>query len=128
MQEMDKPNASNDAPFTATRGGRLVGFLRRLPLPLIVLTLGICVFMLLISTRPETKPRVNKERVWSVSARNVSYDIFEPQISVFGELRAKRQVRLRALVSGEVVGTDAKFEDGARVAEGDVLLTIDPFT
>ena len=57
----------------------------------------------------------------------MAYDVFEPRISVFGELRAKRKVRLRALVSGEVVAADAKFEDGARVAEGELLLTIDPF-
>ncbi len=35
---------------------------------------------------------------------------------------------MRALVSGEVIATSAAFENGARVAKGDVLLEIDPFT
>ena len=42
-------------------------------------------------------------------------------------MRAKKQVRLRALVSGEVVSTSEKFEDGARVSRGDVLVRIDKF-
>lgn len=100
----------------------------RLPLPLLVLAAGVFVFSLLVSTKPETKPVENRERVWSVAARTVSYGVVEPRIEVFGELRAKRQLRLRALVSGEVVATAENFEDGARVAKGDVLLSIDRFT
>jgi RND family efflux transporter MFP subunit len=100
----------------------------RLPLPLLVLSFGFFVFALLVSTRPETKPVENKELIWSVAATRVAYQSIVPEITVFGELRAKREVRLRALVSGEVVATGEKFNDGARVAKGDVLLRIDPFT
>lgn len=102
--------------------------LARLPVPLLVLSMGFFGFALLVSTKPETKPVENRERVWSVAARQISYGTVEPRIEVFGELRAKRQVRLRAQVSGEVVMAGEKFEDGARVAKGDVLLRIDPFT
>ena len=51
-----------------------------------------------------------------------------PVTTAFGELRARRQVDLRALVSGEVVKTNPKFEDGVRVSKGDVLAEIDAFT
>lgn len=125
MQETE--NSSFEANKTTAKSGRARRLLRRLPMPVLVLAIGVLVFSLLLASKPETKPRDNKERVWSVAARTVAYDVFEPRISVFGELRAKRQVRLRALVSGEVVAADAKFEDGARVAEGELLLTIDPF-
>ena len=117
-----------DADASArSEAGRLRRLMRRMPMPLLVIAGGVLVFSLLMASKPETKPNDRKERVWSVAARTVAYDIYEPSISVFGELRAKREVRLRALVSGEVVETDANFEDGARVSKGDLLLTIDPF-
>ena len=106
--------------------GRL-GALRRLPAPFLAIAVGVFVFVLLVSTRPETKPSTNDERVWSVVARSVTYGPVTPTIKAFGELRAKKQVRLRALVSGEVLSTSEKFEDGARVSRGDVLVRIDKF-
>lgn len=106
--------------------GRL-GALRRLPAPFLAIAVGVFVFVLLVSTRPETKPSTNDERVWSVVARSVTYGPVTPTINAFGELRAKKQVRLRALVSGEVLSTSEKLEDGARVSRGDVLVRIDKF-
>ena len=119
-----------DSTESASRLAATSGRLRRLrlPVPLLVITGGILVFSLLLATKPETKPRDKKERVWSVAARTVAYDVYEPQISLFGELRARREVNLRALVSGEVIATSAGFENGGRVSKGDVLLEIDPFT
>jgi RND family efflux transporter MFP subunit len=124
MQDTEmRPNPEDSA--AASRRGR--GFWRRLPLPLIVLTLGVCAFMVLVTTRPETKPVENRETVWSVAGKAVSFDIYEPRITAFGELRARREVQLRAQVSGEVMSTETGFENGALVAKGDVLLRIDPF-
>lgn len=104
------------------------GLLARLPLPLLVLSFGFFCFALLVSTKPQTKPVENRELVWSVAAATVAYETYQPRITIFGELRAKREVKLRALVSGEVVATGDAFEDGARVTKGDVLVRIDPFT
>ena len=126
MQDTDTHTEQNDGPREGG-GGRLRALLRRLPLPLIVLTLGICVFMLLVATRPETKPVENRERVWNVAGKAVAYEIYEPRITAFGELRARREVQLRAQVSGEVISTEAAFENGALVSKGEVLLRIDPF-
>ncbi len=99
-----------------------------LPIPLLVLAMGFFGFSLLLSSKPQTKPVESKEVVWSVTARQVAYTRVEPRISAFGELRAKKQVNLRAMVSGEVLSTGAGFQDGARVAKGDWLLRLDPFT
>ena len=102
---------------TSPSGGpvRLRGrLLARLPLPLLVLSFGFFCFALLVSTKPQTKPVENRERVWSVAAAKVAYETYQPRITIFGELRAKREVKLRALVSGEVVATGDAFEDGAR--------------
>ncbi len=105
-------------------GGRF----RKLVVPLLVLMGGFFGFSMLVATKPQTKPAENIERVWSVAAQTVAYETYQPRIFTFGELRARREVNLRALVSGEVIATSADFEDGARVAKGDVLLEIDPFT
>ena len=97
-------------------------------MPVLVLVAGFFGFSLLVATKPETKPAENRETVWSVAVQKVAYRTYQPRIAAFGELRARREVNLRALVSGEVIATGAGFEDGARVAKGDVLLEIDPFT
>ena len=64
-----------------------------LPAPFLVIAGGAFVFVLLVSTRPETKPSTNDERVWSVVARSVAYGPVTPTIKAFGELRAKKQVQ-----------------------------------
>jgi RND family efflux transporter MFP subunit len=106
----------------------LGGRLRKIAMPLLVLMGGFFGFSMLVATKPQTKPAENSEIVWSVAAQKVAYGVYQPRISAFGELRPRREVNLRALVSGEVIATGAGFEDGARVAKGDVLLEIDPFT
>ena len=105
-------------------GGRL----RKIAMPLLVLMGGFFGFSMLVATKPETKPAENREIIWSVAAQKVAFEIYQPRISAFGELKPRREVNLRALVSGEVIATSAGFEDGARVNKGDVLLEIDPFT
>jgi membrane fusion protein, multidrug efflux system len=102
--------------------------LRKIAVPVLVLMAGFFGFSMLVATKPQTKPAENRETVWSVAAQKVAYDIYQPRIAAFGELRPRREVNLRALVSGEVIATRSGFEDGARVAKGDVLLEIDPFT
>ncbi|NCF79389.1 MAG: efflux RND transporter periplasmic adaptor subunit [Alphaproteobacteria bacterium] len=97
-------------------------------MPLLVLMGGFFGFSMLVATKPQTKPAENREITWSVAAQKVAYEIYQPRISAFGELRPRREVNLRALVSGEVIATSAGFEDGAQVSKGDVLLEIDPFT
>ncbi|MDB2406066.1 efflux RND transporter periplasmic adaptor subunit [Alphaproteobacteria bacterium] len=105
-------------------GGRL----RKIAMPLLVLMGGFFGFSMLVATKPQTKPAENREITWSVAAQKVAYEIYQPRISAFGELRPRRKVNLRALVSGEVIATSAGFEDGAQVSKGNVLLEIDPFT
>jgi multidrug efflux pump subunit AcrA (membrane-fusion protein) len=47
-------------------------------------------------------------------------------LSAFGEVRARRSLDLRAPVGGQVLELAQGFEDGAEVAEGQLLLRIDP--
>ncbi len=99
----------------------------RLPMALVVLLGGVLGFAVLVSTKPQTKPVENSETVWAVSALPVAYGDYVPRIAAYGELRALRQIDLRAQVGGEIVETGQNFEDGARVEEGELLIQIDPF-
>ncbi len=107
-----------------TRPGALA---RRLPMPVFLLVLALLIFSLLVATKPQTKPVEGRERVWAVKTQTVEYITTTPHISAFGELRAHRQVDLRAMVAGEVLVTGDNFEDGARVKKGETLVEIDPF-
>ena len=115
------------------RFAHLASFLRlrrkgwRVVLPFMVIALAFASFLLLQATRTQTRPSKNLERVWPVAAFNVERVTYVPHIRAFGELRARRQIDLRAQVAGEVLTTADKFENGARVSAGDVLLQIDPF-
>ncbi len=100
---------------------------RRIVLPFVALGVGFFGYMILVATAPKTEPSENRERVWSVAAQNIERVTYVPRIRAFGELRARRQIDLRAQVAGEVVKTSPIFEDGTRVAAGDILLEIDPF-
>ena len=108
--------------------GVLRRLVRRLPLPILVLMVGFFAYSFLVASKPETKPEERLERVWVVESVVAKYQTVVPVTTAFGELRARRQVDLRALVSGEVVKTNPKFEDGVRVSKGDVLAEIDAFT
>lgn len=124
MNEMQN-QADKTSPESAD--GVIRRLWRRLPLPLFVLVGGLSVFSLLVASKPATKPVENRETVWSVAGKAVRFGIYEPRITAFGELRARREVQLRAQVGGEVLVTESGFEDGARVAKGDILLRLDPF-
>jgi RND family efflux transporter MFP subunit len=87
----------------------------------------VLVFILLMVTKPQTKPYEPVQRVWAVSAQTVKFEDVKPSFTAFGELAPRREVNLRALVAGEVVSTSAKFEEGALVEAQDELLQIDPF-
>jgi RND family efflux transporter MFP subunit len=119
------PSHKPRGPRGFARVRRLVRFL---PLPIIVLVIGFFAYSALVASKPETVPTDRLERVWVVESMVAKYQTVIPVTAAFGELRARRQVDLRALVAGEVVKTNPRFEDGVRVAKGDVLAEIDDFT
>ena len=65
--------------------------LSKLAMPVLVLLAGFFIFSMLVATKPETKPAENREIIWSVAAQKVAYQAYQPRISAFGELRARRR-------------------------------------
>ncbi len=101
--------------------------LRRAILPLLVLGAGIAAFLAMMATRTAILPEAPGERVWAVEAATVMLETTRPRIPLFGQAVAGRSVDLRPLVAGRVAAVGRDFREGGYVAEGDLLVAIDPF-
>ncbi len=79
------------------------------------------------SEAPEGGPGADaRERVFTVRALTVTSGEVTPELAAFGEVRTRRSLELRAPMSGTVLELAPGFEDGAEVAEGQLLFRIDP--
>lgn len=74
----------------------------------------------------ESRERPARERVFAVGVVEVTPETVTPTLTAFGEVLSRRRLELRASAPGEVVFLHEAFEEGGRVAEGEVLLRIDP--
>ncbi|MEM9578497.1 MAG: efflux RND transporter periplasmic adaptor subunit [Pseudomonadota bacterium] len=69
---------------------------------------------------------VARERVYAVDLIPATASDEIPVLEAFGEISARRTLELRASVGGRVIALSPRFEDGGRVAAGEVLVSIDP--
>ncbi|MDJ0826412.1 MAG: HlyD family efflux transporter periplasmic adaptor subunit [Rhodobacter sp.] len=74
----------------------------------------------------EDRPRPARERVFAVNVVPFEPGAVTPVMTSFGEVRSRRTLEVRAQASGTVVELAEGFEDGGRVAAGDLLLRVDP--
>lgn len=72
------------------------------------------------------RPRMARERAFTVQVIPFQPDALTPELSAFGEVRTRRALELRVPVGGRVLELAPGFEDGAGVVEGQLLLRIDP--
>lgn len=119
---MNSPD-SPDSSAGAAAGGRR----RRLLLPLLIVLVAAGTIFLLMATRPQLEPVVIEERVWPVEVVAVERGDVQPMLELFGEVVSGRRSELRALVPGPIVEVGPNFREGAKVAEGELLVQIDPF-
>ena len=99
----------------------------KLVLPLIILALAIAGAGYLRATKPGLTPKAPVEKVWPVSAVEAAPSDIKPELRVFGEIVAGREVEMRPLVAGRVVETGPDFVEGGVLRRGDLLVAIDPF-
>ncbi len=74
----------------------------------------------------EAKGPPSRERVFTVNVQQAAPGSETPELVAFGEILSRRSLEVRAAASGTVVMLSENFEEGARVAAGEVLLKIDP--
>ncbi|WP_039018751.1 efflux RND transporter periplasmic adaptor subunit [Halocynthiibacter namhaensis] len=67
-----------------------------------------------------------RERVFSVNVITAEAENLRPELTVFGQVRARRSLDLRAATSGRVIEISDNFVDGGAVAVGQLLVQIDP--
>jgi multidrug efflux pump subunit AcrA (membrane-fusion protein) len=72
------------------------------------------------------RPPVARERVFSVNVVIPQPGTITPVLTTFGEVRSSRTLDLRAPAGGRVVELGPGVEDGATVAEGQLLFRLDP--
>jgi multidrug efflux pump subunit AcrA (membrane-fusion protein) len=67
-----------------------------------------------------------RERVFTAEVVTLLPGVETPVLTAFGEVRSRRTLEVRAPAEGRVVELAEAFEEGGAVAEGDLLLRIDP--
>ncbi|MFP4536744.1 MAG: efflux RND transporter periplasmic adaptor subunit [Dichotomicrobium sp.] len=109
---------------TLARAGRL---LLQILLPLALLAGAYAAYQWLLATKPSVPTQPPQETAAPVRTATVTYSSYQPQLTLYGETVAGREVQLRALVTGEVTEVSPDLREGGEVAEGDLLLRIEPF-
>lgn len=77
-----------------------------------------------MSEEPRSRPQ--QERVLAVNAISVVPQTITPELEVFGEVRARRTLDVRASANGRIIEVSPEFEDGGTVRSGNLLFRIDP--
>jgi len=95
--------------------------------PLLVLAAGALGFAVLVQTRPQAVTAGLEERVWTVETVRARFGPAQPEMVLYGQIVAGREVELRALVAGEIVEVGPGLREGAWVEAGERILRIDPF-
>lgn len=100
---------------------------------ILALTLGLLAMAVLtvlsaLSSRGEGRDygAGSRERVFSVNVITPEAQDLAPEMLVFGEIRARRSLDLRAATSGRVIELADNFVDGGVVQQGQLLARTDP--
>ncbi|MCG8445915.1 MAG: efflux RND transporter periplasmic adaptor subunit [Hyphomicrobiales bacterium] len=97
-------------------------------LPVIVVAATVAGYRTLVATKPEVPSRLAQERVFQIDAVTARFENRQPVLRLFGEVVAGREVELRALVSGEIVGVTPDLRVGATIPAGSEVIRIDEFS
>ncbi|MEO1274525.1 MAG: HlyD family efflux transporter periplasmic adaptor subunit [Pseudomonadota bacterium] len=74
----------------------------------------------------DSRGRPAQERIFAVPVATVQTGEAVPVITAYGEVSSRRSLELRAAVAGRIIEINEAFLDGGEVAEGEVILQIDP--
>jgi membrane fusion protein, multidrug efflux system len=96
-------------------------------LPIALLAVSLAAAGYLHSTRPAVQPAPAVERVWTVRAEPARLADHQPVLELYGDVVAGREVTLRPLVAGEIIEASDELVEGGAVAEGELIVAIDPF-
>lgn len=95
--------------------------------PVVVIAMAILGGFYFYASKPAVNPAPKKERVWTVETTTARVADIQPDLQLFGEVVAGRDVELRSPVSGKVKQVGANFADGGVVQADEKILRIDEF-
>ena len=101
--------------------------LTKIVAPIVIITAAVAVAGYLEATRPVVAPTLPEERAWPVSVVSAARIDAQPELRLYGEIVAGREVELRPLVAGTVIDVGPRFLNGGVVRAGELLVAIDPF-
>ena len=109
-------------------GGRLKARLRKMAVPVSIISSGIVIYLIMgsMAPKPEKKPVINKAplvEILKVSAGTVVFEI-ESQ----GSISPRTKTTLVSEVSGQIKNVSQKFVVGGFFKKGEQLLEIDPIS
>lgn len=93
-------------------------------LPLLILGVALGVFRVLKATKPEQAPPTIQERVWRVAVQEVVPRPGAPELALYGRVETPDLLNLTASANAFV--EQVAVRDGERVAEGALLIRLDP--
>lgn len=123
----EKVATTTRAPSGLARLGRVLRLLLMVILPIALLVGGFAGFAWLRATAPTVPVERQGERARAIGAVIAEPGAVQPTLTVYGRIVAGRSVDIRPLVAGLVVDVSESLVDGARIAAGEPLVTIDPF-
>ena len=122
-----KPINQNDVLGAVVRkppiARRIIGVL----LPLVILAAAAGGYVVLVQSKKTIEPRKIQEKTWPITTLPVVIASQTPELQLFGEAVAGRQVDMRTLVAGEIIATGPDFKSGGSLKKGDMLVKLDAF-
>ncbi|MGI9353298.1 MAG: efflux RND transporter periplasmic adaptor subunit [Rhizobiaceae bacterium] len=120
--------AVEDASPPITTRARVVQVICQFVLMAAVLFAGAFGMNYFTALKEEPPTRPPFKTVYSVESVIAQQGDFQPNLTVYGEVKASREVDLPSLVAGKVIWVNPNLKVGARIEEGAELFKIDPFT
>lgn len=99
----------------------------KIVLPLAVVAVAFAGASYMRATRLAVEPTPAIERIWAVKVELAAARDHQPMLDLFGDIVAGREVTLRPLVAGEVIGASSRLVEGGRIEADEVIITTDRF-
>lgn len=94
-------------------------------LAIILIAIGVAVAARLIATKPKPPTGGEPTPLLTVRATEIQPETVIQPITAYGTARAQRAISINAQVAGEITHVSPRFEAGAPVEQGDLLVRID---
>ncbi len=106
---------------------RLFGWLRRVPLSLMIVLLGVLGVVALLTLKPRPEPRPEPEPPKPVvQVERVQLQTRALTVEAQGTVTPRRDIQLVSQVGGQIIESAPQFVAGGRFQKGDWLVRLDP--